>query len=64
MNKPIDPNSIGAYNPLRNMGVSDNDWLKVQSGGGSEALDAAVENVPPEYRELVREYFQALANEK
>ena len=46
------------------MGVSDNDWLKVQNGGGSEALDAAVENVPPEYRELVREYFQALANEK
>ncbi len=62
--KPIDPNSIGEYNPLRNLGVSDNDWLRVQNGGGSEALDAAVEKVPPEYRDLVREYFQALANEK
>ena len=63
-NKPLDPNSIGEYNPLRNLGVSDNDWLKVQNGGGTEALDAAVENVPPEYRDLVREYFQALAKEK
>lgn len=63
-NKPLDPNSIGEYNPLRNLGVSDNDWLRVQNGGGTEALDAAVENVPPEYRDLVREYFQALANEK
>ena len=63
-NKPLDPNSIGDWNPLRNLGVTDGDWLKVQNGGGAEALDAAVENVPPEYRDLVREYFEALANEK
>ena len=48
---------------LRSLGLEDLDWFKSRSSGGGERIDTEMENVPPEYRDLVRSYFDALRSQ-
>ena len=38
----------------------DEDWFKMKSESGSGAEDDSLDDVPSEYRGLVRDYFKAL----
>jgi hypothetical protein len=44
-------------------GVPNADWARIKSESGSGSLAEALKGVPPEYRDLVRQYFLELANE-
>lgn len=37
------------------------DWVRMRGEGASETADAAVQDAPPEYRELVKRYFSEVA---
>ncbi|MCE9545151.1 MAG: hypothetical protein K8T25_06495, partial [Planctomycetia bacterium] len=43
------------------LGISGEDWLKLPSDLRDEVLKSSDEQAPREYRELVRQYFQAMA---
>ena len=45
---------------FQNLGISEADWFKMKGDVGSERFDSALDNVPPEYRDLVKAYFQGL----
>ena len=49
---------------LRKLGFPLSEWIKYRSSLESGQLDEALDKVSPEYRDLVRRYFQLLATEK
>lgn len=49
---------------LRRLGFPISEWLKYKGSLESGLPDSALEHVPQEYRELVREYFKLLSTEK
>jgi hypothetical protein len=49
---------------LKNLGFTLEDWEKIRGGLKSGIISEGVyDNVPPEYRALVREYFKEIANQ-
>ena len=55
------PNQDGIPMLFQNLGISEADWFKMKGDVGSERFDSALDNVPPEYRDLVKAYFQGLS---
>ena len=49
---------------LRKLGFPRSEWLKYKSSLESGLPDGALEKVAPEYRDLVRRYFELLSKEK
>lgn len=49
---------------LRKLGFPASEWLKYRNSIDSGLPDSALDKVAPEYRELVRRYFQILAKEQ
>ena len=49
---------------LRKLGFPRSEWLKYKSSLESGLPDGALDKVDPEYRELVRRYFEVLSKEK
>ncbi len=54
------PNQDGVPILFQNLGISEADWFKMKGDVGSERFDSALDGVPPEYRDLVKSYFQGL----
>ena len=54
------PNQDGIPVLFQNLGISEADWFKMKGDVGSERFDSALDGVPPEYRDLVKSYFQGL----
>ena len=54
------PNQDGVPMLFQNLGISEADWFKMKGDVGSERFDSALDKVPPEYRDLVKAYFQGL----
>jgi hypothetical protein len=44
-------------------GAPDADWARIKGKANSGAMTDELQNIPPEYRDLVRQYFTELANE-
>ncbi|MDA3798316.1 MAG: hypothetical protein PF692_04455 [Kiritimatiellae bacterium] len=64
-NKP-EKVETGVIDPelLKNLGFTLEDWEKIRGGLKSGIISEGVyDNVPPEYRALVREYFKEIANQ-
>lgn len=57
------PEKKGVPGFLAEMGVTDADWFKMKSDVSSGATSDSFENVPAEYRDLVRAYFIELSKE-
>ena len=49
---------------LRKLGFPRSEWLKYKGSLESGLPDGALEKVAPEYRDLVRRYFELLSKEK
>ena len=49
---------------LQALGLGDLDWFKTKGDAKGERMDSALDDVPAEYRGLVREYFDALRSKK
>ncbi len=60
--RPGDDNRILEAQARANSLIPEN-WMRLRGKAQSDALDAALQNVSPEYRELVREYFLQLSRE-
>lgn len=58
---PLDNPSQGAE-ALRSK-LPDNEWFKLKGAAKSQAMDDALRRISPEYRDLVRLYFQELSKE-
>ena len=54
------PNQDGVPILFQNLGISEADWFKMKGDVGSERFESALDGVPPEYRDLVKSYFQGL----
>ena len=58
------PNTDGVLEIPLPAFVTDMDWFKTKGDASAEQLENALKDVPPEYRELVRDYFNALNSQK
>ena len=48
---------------LRNLEFPGASWMRSKKRANSEAFEGVLKNVPPEYRDLVRKYFEELSRE-
>ncbi len=66
--KPLKKLSVDRYEGvpelLKNLGITDSDWFKTKGENSADALESLLEDVPSEYRGLVRAYFMELAKER
>ena len=58
------PNTDGVLEIPLPAFVTDMDWFKTKGDASAEQLENALNDVPREYRELVRDYFNALNSQK
>lgn len=59
-----DPDVVEMPEWLRRLGFPLSEWLKFKGTAESGLPDGSLDRVPPEYRELVRQYFNLLSTEK
>lgn len=59
-----DDQSLKVPSALAKLGVSQSDWARLRGTAGARLGRSRNAGVPPEYRELVERYFEAIAKEK